>query len=299
MKNFFFFMMLFLNTSVHCEFAAGTLIKIPTGYSKIEDLKKGDLVVGFNFEENKSGNYAIKNVRKIMVDDAYLIRFSDQEIVTSQNQTFYSFDINEWINIKNIENMNLVVDNFNIQKFYSKIDLYQLNVATVHNFYITNQDLLVHNAVPLVVISFFASPLSAQSLMVLGSMMGAFGFLQFKDKSFKKMRFWGNKKSCSAQPDPEDPDDDKEDSFFKRIQLNADKKARTKRFGKLYRDKNTKLWWSKDLAGHGGSKYKVYKETAKGLEWLFDADTAGNPIISKHKGPIGLFIYYNEIILLP
>ncbi len=299
MKNFFFFILLFLNISVHCGFVAGTLVKIPTGYSKIEDLKKGDLVVGFNLEENKPGNYAIKNVCKIMVDDAYLIHFSDQEIVTSQNQTFYYFDINEWINIKNIENMNLIVDNFKIQKFASKIELYQLNVATVHNFYITNQDLLVHNVVPLVVISFFASPLSAQSLMVLGGMMGAFGFLQFKDKSFKKMRFWGNKKSCSAQPDPEDPDDDKEESFFKRIQLNADKKARTKRFGKLYRDKNTKLWWSKDLAAHGGSKYKVYKETAKGLEWLFDADAAGNPIITKHKGPIGLFIYYNEIILLP
>jgi len=74
---------------------------------------------------------------------------------------------------------------------------------------------------------------------------------------------------------------------------------RHRRFGNFYRDPNTQLWWSKDNANHGGSAFKVFKETAKGLEWAFDADEIGHQIISKHKGPIGLFISYKELIKCP
>ncbi len=49
-------------------------------------------------------------------------------------------------------------------------------------------------------------------------------------------------------------------------------------------------WWSKDTAGHGGSGFKVYQATAKGLRWIADADGFGNYIIGKHKGPTGVFI---------
>jgi hypothetical protein len=42
--------------------------------------------------------------------------------------------------------------------------------------------------------------------------------------------------------------------------------------------------------------YKAFKEGSKGLEWLFDADGVGQKIIDKHKGPIGKFIPYKELI---
>lgn len=70
----------------------------------------------------------------------------------------------------------------------------------------------------------------------------------------------------------------------------------TRRFGKLYQDPQTKLWWSKDNANHGGPHFKVFKQTAKGFQWLFNADTAGNRIENQHKGPVGLFIPMKEII---
>lgn len=96
--------------------------------------------------------------------------------------------------------------------------------------------------------------------------------------------------------DPKKDQNDDKDDFFKNLKSRSDKKARTNRFGNMYRDPITKLWWSKDLAGHGGSCFKVFKETAKGFEWVFDATKEGVQILAKHKGPTGLFIPYKEVI---
>jgi hypothetical protein len=68
-----------------------------------------------------------------------------------------------------------------------------------------------------------------------------------------------------------------------------------KNFGKLYKSSSDGLWWSVDKAGHGGSKFKVFKETNKGLEWFRDADEFGNFIINKHKGSTGVFIAWGQL----
>jgi hypothetical protein len=54
--------------------------------------------------------------------------------------------------------------------------------------------------------------------------------------------------------------------------------------------------WSKDLGTHGGSIFKVFQETAKGFEWVFDAAKNGAQIAAKHKGPTGRFIPYKDVI---
>ncbi|MDX2048322.1 MAG: RHS repeat-associated core domain-containing protein, partial [Chitinophagaceae bacterium] len=63
-----------------------------------------------------------------------------------------------------------------------------------------------------------------------------------------------------------------------------------KTFGTFYKSKSDGLWWSVDKAGHGGSKFKVFRETKEGLEWYKDADKYGDFIENKHKGPTGKFI---------
>lgn len=65
-------------------------------------------------------------------------------------------------------------------------------------------------------------------------------------------------------------------------------------FGKFFKSKSDKLWWSVDKLGHCGSKFKVFKETKKGLEWVFDADEYGDKIINKHKEPTGEFIPWDS-----
>lgn len=58
----------------------------------------------------------------------------------------------------------------------------------------------------------------------------------------------------------------------------------------LYQEPSGKHWWAKDITGHGGSCFKVFKKTSKGFEWIADADEYGNFIKNKHKSTTGMFI---------
>jgi RHS repeat-associated protein len=66
-------------------------------------------------------------------------------------------------------------------------------------------------------------------------------------------------------------------------------------FGKFYKSISDGLWWSVDKAGHGDSKFKVFRETSKGLEWIHDADEYGTFIVGKHKGDTGKFIPWGKL----
>ena len=55
------------------------------------------------------------------------------------------------------------------------------------------------------------------------------------------------------------------------------------------------LWWAEDLAGHGGSAFKVFTESKKGLQWFRDADKYGDFIIGKHKAETGQIIPLKEL----
>ena len=68
------------------------------------------------------------------------------------------------------------------------------------------------------------------------------------------------------------------------------------RFGRFDKSKSDGRWWSRDQAGHGGSKWKVFKEESDGLHWIADADEFGDFIPAKHKGPTGTFIPWEDLI---
>ena len=67
------------------------------------------------------------------------------------------------------------------------------------------------------------------------------------------------------------------------------------KFGKFIQDNTiSNRWWSKDLAGHGGSAWKVLELKGNKMKQIFDADKYGNFINGKHKGPIGKVIPFSE-----
>lgn len=68
-----------------------------------------------------------------------------------------------------------------------------------------------------------------------------------------------------------------------------------KTFGTIYKSSSDGLWWAMDKAGHGGSKFKVFKEGRGGLEWFKDADEFGDFISNKHKGSTGTFIPWGKL----
>jgi RHS repeat-associated protein len=67
------------------------------------------------------------------------------------------------------------------------------------------------------------------------------------------------------------------------------------KWGKIYKSKSDGLWWAVDITKHGGSEFKVFKETPKGLEWIHDADKYGDFIQSKHKSTTGTSITWSEL----
>jgi len=99
--------------------------------------------------------------------------------------------------------------------------------------------------------------------------------------------------------DPNDPEN--ENKFFKILKETAIKTARHPYFGMFYKDAKSLFWWSKDRArfnAHGGFHYKVFKERASELEWIFNADSLGRKIIDQHKSPTGKIIPLKELIFL-
>jgi hypothetical protein len=61
-------------------------------------------------------------------------------------------------------------------------------------------------------------------------------------------------------------------------------------------DGSTFIYLKLYLAKHGGSCYKVFKETATAFEWVFNADNVGNQIVGQHKSAIGICIPFKDVI---
>lgn len=185
----------------------------------------------------------------------------------------------------------------------------KINITiTLLIFCIFCHTLLIHNCEPATATATIittavlcppAVPLVALGEMIFGGIVtgiGLYSVYKASKKRKKQVEFLNHLKGNSNSDNGHDPQDE---DIFEAIKIKADKKLRHKRFGNFYRDPETKLWWSKDRAGHGGSVFKVFKETSKGLEWLFDADKGGYQIVGKNKGLIGCFISYKEFVVCP
>ena len=82
-------------------------------------------------------------------------------------------------------------------------------------------------------------------------------------------------------------------------ELTREGASETKRGGPFgttfYKSKSDETWWTRDTTGHGGSAFKVYEETSKGLQWYKDADEYGDYIEGKWKGSTGYFIPWSDL----
>ena len=63
----------------------------------------------------------------------------------------------------------------------------------------------------------------------------------------------------------------------------------------FYKSASDGTWWTKDVKGDGGSAFKVFRETKKGLEWIAHADKYGTYFTNKWKSDIGSFIPWSQL----
>lgn len=261
------------------------------------------------------------------------IAIANQPIMVAQNQKFFRIFDHKWVKAKDLEANTIVsaatlpsvAKVTEVTQYFNGITLYDLNLKDDHAFCVSDLNIVVHNCGVITALWFN----SATNLATFGQVIASAGFAGatatllniaipavciasavvfvamevVQSQAAKPTTQSANKNSNSVQnskaqqtPNIKGPDKDPDDDWFEKLKKIAKEKAFHQKFKKIYKDPQTSLWWSKDIDNHGGSIYKVFKEAARGLEWVFDADALGQKILDKHKSPVGKFIPYKELI---
>ncbi|HSW77073.1 MAG TPA: polymorphic toxin-type HINT domain-containing protein [Candidatus Saccharimonadales bacterium] len=154
MKFQIFLCALFLLYSswIVCGFAKGTLIKVPTGYCEIENLKVGDWVCAVRLDGNATLGqidqivcYTWHKYMKLDMDD-------DISIVMATGQKLYQPLTHTWIKAKHVEQGTPLLSGVDqvrhvtsALKIHEPIEVFDIKMKDVHTFCVSQHDIVVHN----------------------------------------------------------------------------------------------------------------------------------------------------------
>jgi hypothetical protein len=183
-------------------FAPQTLVKTPHGYRPIASLQVNDEVICCDIKtgiQHSSPITAIKKTKHI----SYFVRSNISFAVIGHHQRIYIPHLQQWVPIQQLTDHIYLSQQTIIKKVlpYKSETLISLTVAEYHNFYITEDDILVHNA-PVV---FLATTAAAESIIPLIASSGVFtgiaaylGIKAFRER--KKKQSIDNHLPKKAQP---------------------------------------------------------------------------------------------------
>lgn len=156
MKRMLLFLCLLTTSLLHGEgFIAGTLVKTPTGYTPIEELKIGDTVICFDLKgsclEKKVTYTHQKHVTRFLI-----ITVNNKEIIVADDHTFYIPSEEKWVIAEELKIGHVLFKNCleqvtidQIQEIPVNDSAYDITVDEYHNFCVTQEDIIVHNVIPL------------------------------------------------------------------------------------------------------------------------------------------------------
>ncbi|MDR3647026.1 MAG: Hint domain-containing protein [Candidatus Babeliales bacterium] len=148
------FVLLFLELGISCEgFIAGTLVKTQNGYIPIEQLKKNDCITSYNFKEKDITCGKILKITKKHYDKCIKLKINDQEIIAAPDHKFFCpLKKGCWIKAQDIEKNDFVLKEIkelvridDVVKIDQENDFYCLSIDSNHNFFVSQQNILVHN----------------------------------------------------------------------------------------------------------------------------------------------------------
>lgn len=136
-------------------FVSGTLVKTPNGYIPIEQLDSGHTVLTYDFKSKSIVSNEIAKIHKNRAKIIIQISLNNNNIYVSESNRFYCSLDNKssWISAKKLSENNLL---FKFSKEFVKIDklfkfessetyVYDLSIKNNHNFFVSENDILVHN----------------------------------------------------------------------------------------------------------------------------------------------------------
>ena len=137
-------------------FVAGTKVKTENGFKSIEDIKIGEKVYSFNLDNNEIELKEVLELIHSSAKDTYKLTIGGKTVEMTSKHQVYIVD-KGWTRAYNIKIGDMMlsasgdkvkITNIEHIKYNEPIDTYNLTVEDNSNYFVTDIQVLVHNATP-------------------------------------------------------------------------------------------------------------------------------------------------------
>ena len=140
---------------VYC-FVKGTKVKTENGFKNIEDIKIGDKVYSYNLNNNSLELKKVLNTIKSNTIDTYKVTIGGKTVEMSPKHQLYiidkgwvrAYDLNVNDKLLDVNGKQVSISKIEYIKYDSPIDTYNLTIEGNNNYFVTDIQVLVHNASP-------------------------------------------------------------------------------------------------------------------------------------------------------
>lgn len=157
--RFFFFLFVtaqyFSSAEAHeQDFAgcsAGTKVKTDKGYTPIEQIQENDVVQTYNLLRFFSMTDRVQQIKKKTDQEVLELVVNNRSMFVSPDQQFYAAGANKWIKARDLKPGDTIktysgeLPVGEVRAAKQRMALYCLAMKKNHNFFVTDNDLLVHN----------------------------------------------------------------------------------------------------------------------------------------------------------
>lgn len=217
---FIIFLLFFFGLVFSEGFIAGTLVKTPHGYTAIENLSVGDLVICFD-SDNNCVEKSIAHITSAHVSRYVILYIQDECVGASTDQQLYVEGVlQRWVVLSSLK-VNDVLLTINsdpcliidvIKYVDEPKQVYCLSVQEHHNFFVSHAEICAHNFFPvgLLGISFvFGGGIEFAGITCGLAGLGSYLGYEWHKKN-KKHAVSINSISFGGSMGPDDPEDEQE-----------------------------------------------------------------------------------------
>ena len=135
-------------------FVAGTKVKTENGYKNIEDIKIGEKVYSYNLDTNELELKEVIDTIESSTIDTYKMTVGDKIVEMSPRHQIYiidkgwtrAYDVKSGDMMLSINGEKIEITNIEYKKYDEPIKTYNLTVEGNSNYFVTDIQVLVHNA---------------------------------------------------------------------------------------------------------------------------------------------------------
>ncbi len=152
MKKLFLLLLFFSNVICNQGFTEGTLVKTTAGYKAIEKIHPGDYV--YCADNNRTCTQPVKTVTQELSKSIIAVKVGNTTILCGPEHRFYLPQEQRWEQAQYLTPDHILISYHNehvhitdVQIINQPAQLFDLTVDTHHTFFVSEQDIVVHNNV--------------------------------------------------------------------------------------------------------------------------------------------------------